>query len=189
MSSVHSEQIAVAAGVALLTAGILRMLYLRSRVGRTLATALRHPDPRVRAAAVRSAAENSVARHVHLLATVAQTETHAGVVRVLAQTICEHRWEPATSRTMVELRMWAYAYRDYCQLPRTPAGGMGLSARGSAGPEIPARAAVRPEIPPRAAVRPEIPPRAADTTGVSNSYQHPRAANARRSLDEYVQRH
>jgi len=146
MSPVHSEQIVVIAGMALLVTVVLRMLYSRWRVRRTLAVALRHPDPRVRAAAVRSAAENSVARHVSLLATLAETETHAGVIRVLAETICEHQWEPATSRTMVELRMWAYGYRYYRQLP-TITGGAGLPVRVGIYRDIRDTAEVRSGVP------------------------------------------
>ncbi|HET9079844.1 MAG TPA: hypothetical protein VFO01_04935 [Trebonia sp.] len=102
------NQVAVAAGTALLLAATLRALAVRWRARRALAAGLRRDDPATRAAAVRAAArDGGVRRHARLLLAMTTTEPDPRVRAILAETVSEHRWEPAASTTMAALRLWA----------------------------------------------------------------------------------
>lgn len=102
-----AEPITAACGAALLTAALVRRGVLRRSVVRRLESALRDPDPAVRAAAVQTAGEGGVGRNAGLLLAATEREADIWVRQVIAQTVQRHQWEPAATRALVELRIWA----------------------------------------------------------------------------------
>ena len=103
----EAEPIAGILGGVLLTGGLARQALGRRAVVRLLRAALRDDDPAVRAAAAQAAGESGVTRNAALLLAAAELETDVWVRQVIAQTVQRHLWEPPTTQTMIDLRIWA----------------------------------------------------------------------------------
>ena len=120
----EAEPIAGAIGGALLTGSIARQALARRAVVRRLRAALRDLDPAVRAAAAEAAGESGVTRNAALLLGAAGAEKDLWVRQVIAQTVQRHLWEPPTSQTMIDLRIWAKQELNWGRLsPIEPKAG------------------------------------------------------------------
>jgi hypothetical protein len=109
------QPIAGALGGALLTGAITRQVFGRRAAARRLRAALRDGDPAVRAAAAEAAGESGVTKNAALLLATADLEQDVWVRQVIAQTVQRHLWEPPTSRSMIELRIWAKRELDWAR--------------------------------------------------------------------------
>ena len=128
------EQIAAILGSGLIVVAAARSAWRRAAIRRQLREALSDPVPAARVAAVQTAGENGVARNARMLLVVAAEEEDIWVRQVLAQTVVRHRWEPAVSEALVELRIWAKQELMWGQLASTVDDGpvQTLSAEATA---------------------------------------------------------
>ena len=110
------EPIAGVLGGALLTGALTRQALGRRAAARRLRAALCDPEAAVRAAAAEAAGESGVTRNAALLLAAADREADVWVRQVIAQTVQRHLWEPPTSKTMIELRIWAKRELDWARL-------------------------------------------------------------------------
>lgn len=97
----------VAAGTALLVLAAARAALRRRRAATALRRALRDEEPGRRAAAVRVATAQGMRRWAGEMLHLAHTERDPVVVAELLEAVRRHQWEPAATRPLVELRLWA----------------------------------------------------------------------------------
>lgn len=132
---VEAEPIAGVVGGVLLTGALTRQALGRRAAGRRLRSALRDPDPAVRAAAAEAAGESGVTRNAALLLAAADPEKDVWVRQVIAQTVQQHLWEPPTSRAMIELRIWAKRELNWARFdPIEPVAERRYPGRAQTGP-------------------------------------------------------
>ncbi len=105
--AVSPEPLGLAVGGGLVALAALHSALTRRAVRHRLRAALAHAEPSTRVAAVQTAGENGVGRNARILLAAAGTEADIWVRQVLAQTVTRHRWEPASTRALVDLRIWA----------------------------------------------------------------------------------
>lgn len=103
----EAAPISGALGGALLTGAVARQALGRRSALRRLRAALGDPDPAVRAAAAQAAGESGVTRNAALLLAAGEREQDVWVRQVIAQTVQRHLWEPPTTQSMIDLRIWA----------------------------------------------------------------------------------
>lgn len=130
-----AEPIAGAVGGVLLTGALARQALGRRAVVRRLRTALRDPDPAVRAAAAQAAGESGVTRNAALLLATAEAESDVWVRQVIAQTVQRHLWEPPTTQTMIDLRIWAKQELNWARFDPIDPLAETLSLRAAPSPE------------------------------------------------------
>lgn len=117
------EPIAAVLGSALIGVAAARFTWQRATIRRQLREALNDPVPSARVAAIQTAGENGVGRNARMLLVVAAEEEDIWVRQVLAQTVVRHRWEPAVTEALVELRIWAKQELMWGQLESASADG------------------------------------------------------------------
>lgn len=106
-----AEWVAVAVGALAVVGAVLWRLRCRQLVGARLAAALRDPDPRARAAAVRVAVEQGLRTHDRLLAARVEVEGDPTVLAAVVEGVLRNAWEPADRPAILRLRLWAHAER------------------------------------------------------------------------------
>jgi hypothetical protein len=105
--SADSTTFLAAAGGLLIVIAIAWRLASAWRARRSLKRFLASPDPEVRRAALAVATTQGLRRNARLLLGRAKVEEDAAVRMALAAAVRRHRWEPADTRQIVELRLWA----------------------------------------------------------------------------------
>lgn len=113
----------VASGIALTLLAVTWWAVRTMRVQRGIRAGLTDPDPSVRVAAVRQAAELGLASSAPALLRAVREETHRDVLVAVVETVAARQWEPASTGRVVELRLWARAYADkHPEIRRSVAG-------------------------------------------------------------------
>lgn len=135
MNGLSSTTLAVIAASAVAFAATWRFA-VAFRVRSVVASALRDPDPVVRARGVRQAGEVGLATMSRALLRLAQDEQSPAVLQALTRVVAERQWEPASSAALVELRLWAKAYLDSHPEFRSPNGTDAPLLPGVAGAAI-----------------------------------------------------
>lgn len=102
----------VATGIALTVLAVTWWAVRSMRVRGGIRAGLADPDPSVRVAAVRQAAELGLASSAPSLLRAVREETHRDVLIAVVETVAARQWEPASTGRVVELRLWARAYAD-----------------------------------------------------------------------------
>jgi carbamoyl-phosphate synthase large subunit len=102
----------VASGIALTVLAVTWWAVRTMRVRGGIRAGLADPDPSVRVAAVRQAAELGLASSAPSLLRAVREETDRDVLVAVVETVAARQWEPASTGRVVELRLWARAYAD-----------------------------------------------------------------------------
>ena len=112
MSGATVLQILVLVGLALLAMAVAWRTIRLARVRRGVRAGLAHDDAAVRSAAVRQAAELGLAATAPSLLRAVRAEKDPAVLASVIETVAGRQWEPASTGSIVELRLWARAYLD-----------------------------------------------------------------------------
>src|SRR3954469_22446492 len=103
-------QILVLVGLALLAMAVAWRAVRLARVRRGVRAGLADDDAAVRSAAVRQAGELGLAATAPALLRAVRAEKHPAVLAAVIDTVAGRQWEPASTGSIVELRLWARAY-------------------------------------------------------------------------------
>jgi carbamoyl-phosphate synthase large subunit len=112
LSGFTALQVLVLAGLGLLAMAAAWRAVRLTRVRRGVRAGLADPDPGVRTAAVRQAAELGLATTAPSLLRAVRAEQDTDVLAAVVETVAGRQWEPASTGSIVELRLWARAYLD-----------------------------------------------------------------------------
>ena len=137
VSQATALHLLVLAGLGLLAMAVAWKAVRLARVRRGVRAGLTDADPAVRIAAVRQAAELGLAATAPALLRAVRAEADTDVLSVVVETVAGRQWEPASTGSIVELRLWARAYLDgHPELRAHRTGGQPLLA-GVAGATTP----------------------------------------------------
>ncbi len=137
MSGATMLQILVLVGLALLAMAVAWRTVRLARVRRGVRAGLAHDDPAVRAAAVLQAAELGLAATAPSLLRAVRAEKDPAVLAAVIETVAGRQWEPASTGSIVELRLWARAYLDTHPELRARRHGSQPILAGVAGATVP----------------------------------------------------
>jgi carbamoyl-phosphate synthase large subunit len=112
MSGATVLQILLLVGLALLAMAAAWRTVRLARVRSGVRAGLTAEDPAVRSAAVRQAAELGLAATAPSLLRAVRAEKDPAVLAAVIETVAGRQWEPASTGSIVELRLWARAYLD-----------------------------------------------------------------------------
>lgn len=112
LSGSTALQMLVLVGLALLAMAAGWRAVRLARVRRGVRAGLTDADALVRAAAVLQAAELGLAATAPSLLRAVRAEHDPVVLAAVIETIAARQWEPASTASIVELRLWARAYLD-----------------------------------------------------------------------------
>ena len=112
LSGTSALQLLVLGGIGLLAMAVAWRAVRLARVRRGVRAGLADSDPRVRVAAVRQAAELGLATTSPALLRAVRAEKDTDVLAAVVETVASRQWEPASTGSIVELRLWARAYLD-----------------------------------------------------------------------------
>lgn len=105
-------QLLLLVGLALLAMAVAWRTVRLSRVRRGVRAGLFDADASVRAAAVAQAAELGLASTAPGLLRAVRAEQDPAVLAAVIAMVASRQWEPASTGSIVELRLWARAYLD-----------------------------------------------------------------------------
>jgi carbamoyl-phosphate synthase large subunit len=112
LSDPTALQLLLLAGLGLLAMAAAWRFVRLARVRRGVRAGLTDADPRVRTAAVQQAAELGLATTAPALLRTVRAEKEQEVLAAVVETVAGRQWEPASTGSIVELRLWARAYLD-----------------------------------------------------------------------------
>lgn len=112
LSDATALQLLVLGGLGLLAMAVAWRGVRLARVRSGVRAGLADPDAGVRVAAVRQAAELGLATTAPALLRAVRAEQDTDVLAAVVETVAGRQWEPASTGSIVELRLWARAYLD-----------------------------------------------------------------------------
>jgi carbamoyl-phosphate synthase large subunit len=112
VSGATALQLLVLGGLGLLAMAVAWRAVRLARVRRGVRAGLADADAGVRVAAVRQAAELGLATTAPALLRAVRAEQDTDVLAAVVETVAGRQWEPASTGSIVELRLWARAYLD-----------------------------------------------------------------------------
>jgi carbamoyl-phosphate synthase large subunit len=130
-------QLLVLVGLTLLAMAVGWRAVRLVRVRRGVRGGLTHDDAAVRTAAVQQAAELGLATTAPSLLRAVRAEKDPAVLAAVIETVAGRQWEPASTGSIVELRLWARAYLDTHPELRARRNGSQPILAGIAGATVP----------------------------------------------------
>jgi carbamoyl-phosphate synthase large subunit len=112
LSGQAAVQLGLLLGLSLVAAALAWRFVRLVRIRSGVRSGLDDSDAAVRLAAVRQAAELGLATTAPTLLRAVRREADPAVLAGVVDTVASRQWEPASTGSIVELRLWARAYAD-----------------------------------------------------------------------------